>query len=423
MKLLQKTIRSYFIYSVFILLVAIPVFYFVIQSIVREDVDEDLLATKEMVKPKIADALLNNTVEGLKFLDHDITVSVSPYTKEFDSLSTVEIYDSLASELVPHRVLTSHFSVHGKPCMLQIKTSLVDNDALIENIVKVQLVLLLLLLAGLFIINRNLSKRIWRPFYSTLGKLRSYKVEKHEPLALAKSSVNEFDDLNTSLEELTDRTYQTYVSQKEFTENASHEMQTPLAVFQSKLELLMQTSPLNEEQAQLIADLADATQRMARLNKNLVLLTKIENYQFTEKETVSLNSIVESFIQQYQPQSDQKQITINKDLHNEVKVEANKTLIEILVSNLLGNAIRHNCPNGFIKIALQRDTLTIQNTGKPFSLNGHKLFRRFQKESSDSNSIGLGLEMVKKIASLYQFSVSYDFNDQMHNFIVKFSYH
>jgi signal transduction histidine kinase len=253
--------------------------------------------------------------------------------------------------------------------------------------------------------------------------LRSYKVEKHEPLALAKSSVNEFDDLNTSLEELTDRTYQTYVSQKEFTENASHEMQTPLAVFQSKLELLMQTSPLNEEQAQLIADLADATQRMARLNKNLVLLTKIENYQFTEKETVSLNSIVENFIQQYQPQSDQKQITINKDLHNEVKVEANKTLIEILVSNLLGNAIRHNCPNGFIKIALQRDTLTIQNTGKPFSLNGHKLFRRFQKESSDSNSIGLGLEMVKKIASLYQFSVSYDFNDQMHNFIVKFSYH
>ena len=218
MKLLQKTIRNYFIYSVFILLVAIPLFYFFIRRIVREDVDDDLLATKEMLRPKISNALLNNTIEQLHFVDQNISISISTYTKEFDSLTTVEIYDSIAWQTVPYRVLTSNFTVNGSPCFLQVKTSLVDNDELIKSITTVVAILLLLLLAGLFIINRNLSKRIWKPFYTTLGKLRTYKVELHKPLALGKSSINEFNDLNNSLEELTDRTHNTYLSQKEFTE-------------------------------------------------------------------------------------------------------------------------------------------------------------------------------------------------------------
>ncbi|HQS05911.1 MAG TPA: hypothetical protein PLT16_09775, partial [Daejeonella sp.] len=150
MKLLQKTIRSYFVYSVIILLVAIPVFYFVIQGIVREDVDEDLMNKKEILKPKIANALQQNSINQLNFLDHDITVSVSTSLKEFDTLTTIEIFDTVARELVPYRVLTSNVIINGKPCMLQVKTSLVDNDDLIQSIVKVQVILLLLLLAGLF---------------------------------------------------------------------------------------------------------------------------------------------------------------------------------------------------------------------------------------------------------------------------------
>ena len=421
MNLLQKTIRNYFVYSIVVLLVAVPVFYFVIQSIVREDTDEDLMATKEMLKPKISDALLTNTIGQLKFLDQDISISVSTYTKEFDSLTTIEEYDSVSKELVPHRILTSHFMANGKPCLLQVKTSLVDNEDLIQSIVKVQGILLLLLLTGLIIINRSLSKRIWKPFYTTLDKLRNYKVEQHAAFALAKSSVNEFNDLNTSLEELTGRTHKTFISQKEFTENASHEMQTPLAVFQSKLELLMQTSPLNEEQAQLMGDLGDASQRMVRLNKSLILLTKIENNQFAEKENVSLNNILENFVQQYQPQAQEKQISIHSKMQQEVMLKANKMLIEILVSNLLGNAIRHNYINGTILILSEHNKLTIQNTGKPSALDEQNFFKRFQKDSSDNNSIGLGLEIVKQICNLYGFFITYQYSDGMHSFNIQFS--
>ena len=421
MKLLQKTIRSYFIYSVIILLVAIPVFYFVIQGIVREDVDEDLMNTKEILRPKIADALLNNTIGQLQFLDHDVTVSVSTTSKEFDTLATIEIFDTVTKELVPHRVLTSYFTINGKPCMLQVKTSLVDNDDLIQSIVKVQAILLLLLLAGLFIINRNLSKRIWRPFYTTLDKLRNYKVEQHQSLSLPKSSINEFDDLNTSLEDLTNRTHQSFISQKEFTENASHEMQTPLAVFQSKLELLMQTTPLSEEQAELMSDLADAGQRMARLNKSLVLLTKIENSQFADKENISLKTYIEKFILLYQPQINEKQISVENKITTDEILNANTALIEVLISNLLGNAIRHNNVGGSIKIQLISGKLIIENTGRQTPLDETKIFERFQKESTDGNSIGLGLEMVKKVCSINQYTVAYLFLNNLHRFTISFN--
>ncbi len=421
MKLLQKTIRNYFLYSVFVLLVAIPLFYVVMQRIVQEGVDDDLIATKEMLKPKIADAILNNTVGQLKFIDQDIFISITTYTRPYDTFKTIEVFDTLSQKEVPHRVLSSSFTINGRPCLLQVKTSLVNKNDLIKSIVKVQIILLLLLLAGLFMINRSLSKRIWKPFYNTLNKLRNYKVENHEPLALAKSSVSEFADLNHSLEALTERTHSVYISQKEFTENASHEMQSPLAVFQSKLELLMQTAPLNEEQAQLMGDLANASQRMARLNKSLVLLTKIENNQFAETEDVLLSQVVESYLQQYQPQAQEKHITIDSNLQTDAMVKANKALIEILIGNLLGNAIRHNNINGKIHVSLTNDKLVIENTGRLFALDNRKIFERFQKESTDSNSIGLGLEMVKKICNIYHFELSYQFIHHLHGFTIQFN--
>ena len=258
------------------------------------------------------------------------------------------------------------------------------------------------------------------PFYVTLNKLRNYKVEMHELLALSQTSITEFNDLNTSLQELTERTHQSYISQKEFTENASHEMQTPVAILQSKLELLMQTTPLSEEQAELMNDLADASRRMTRLNKSLVLLTKIENNQFADKENISLILYLEKFILQYQPQINEKQIVVEKEFTTEEVLYANASLIEVLISNLLGNAIRHNNVGGSIVIRLYPGELVIENTGRLTALDETKVFKRFQKESADSNSIGLGLEMVKKVCSIYQYSVTYTFINNLHRFTVCF---
>ncbi|HEX9514017.1 MAG TPA: HAMP domain-containing sensor histidine kinase [Puia sp.] len=431
MQLLKKTITSYFIFSVVILLVAIPVFYFALKKMMVASVDENLIATKTRIMPQLLNAAAGNNEGNLNFPGYDIILKKEQPGKKGDSLYNNESADSYRGAS-PNRLLASHFYINQESYRVEIKTSLVDRYLLIQRIILVSAVLLVALLLGLLAINRMLTKKIWQPFYHTLKRLQEYRVDKQPVLKLEPSSVSEFNDLNKAIEQLTERNYQVYSSQKEFTENASHEMQSPLAVFQSKLELLMQTKPLNEDQAALITDLANASKRMARLNKSLILLTKIDNDQFLEKETVSIKDTLQKLVQQYEFQIQQQSIHLHfndtednaktdaKDSAKDIVVEANKTLIEILLGNLLSNAIRHNIPNGSIEITLKAKELTIRNSGRPSSLDTNKLFQRFQKESPDANSIGLGLEIVKKISKLNHYSIQYQFDNQMHVFSVRF---
>lgn len=411
MRLLQKTVRRYIVYSVFILAVAIPVFYLVIKQVIREDADEHLQAIKAAVKPRIEKAMSDHTIGRLYFADQDIVLSAYHKTPLFETLTDEDLYDTVSRETVPYRVLSANFIIDGSPYLLQIRNSMLDSEDLIETIVKVQIVLLLLLLSGLLVINRNLSKSIWRPFYSTLDKLRNYKVEQHRSLELTMSSVNEFDDLNRSLEELAGRAHQAYRMQKEFTENAAHEMQTPLSILKSKVELLMQTSSISEEQAELIGEMADASQRMGKLNQSLILLTRIENLQFTETESISLKEVIEKAVVLFQPQWEESQLRVRCDYKEDIFREANRPLLEILVNNLFGNAIRHNIKGGRIGIVLSGNRLVIQNTGRPSELDTGQIFRRFHKESNHVNSIGLGLAVVKQIGNLYGWWVSYAYRE------------
>jgi signal transduction histidine kinase len=236
-----------------------------------------------------------------------------------------------------------------------------------------------------------------------------------------KTTINEFSDLNNSISTLIKRNLSVFQSQKEFTENAAHEMQTPLAILQGKLELLMQTHPLTTDQAGLISGLADANQRMNRLNRSLLLLTKIENDQFAEKEKIGLKDTVEKMVGQFTFLAEQKNITVRNLSAPDITVEANRSLIEILVSNLIMNSIRHAPPGGVVIIGKENNSeLTIKNTAKNGSLDNSRLFRRFQKESADHNSTGLGLAIVEKICSLYHFGLQYGFTDSLHVFSIDF---
>jgi signal transduction histidine kinase len=301
---------------------------------------------------------------------------------------------------------------------------MVDSNNLIQSILIVQVVLLLFLLGGLFLINRKLAKRIWEPFNKTLKKLKEYNISHKDPLTLSASATDEFNDLNTSLVELTNRIHIAYQSQKEFAENASHEMQTPLAILQGKLELLMQTEPLSEEQAGLMSDMSDAYQRMVHLNKNLILLTKIDNnLSFVEREKVSLNDTLKTVIHQYQPHLDEKQISLQVQLGNDISLMVNRSLLEILISNMFANAIRHNHAKGSIYLSTQDGDLLLQNSGKEQALDEANIFRRFYKDSADSQSLGLGLEIVKKLCSLYHFNLTYHFTGKLLEFRISFEEH
>ncbi len=423
MRLLQVSIRSLLLYAFVLVLISIPVSFYSIKSFLKEEIDETLLLQKDRFLEHI------KKFEYLDDLETDLTVldqlsynisikpiDSSPKTTEYQ---TIYLYDSLEQEQRPFRQLSSSIEIKGRLYLLSVRMSLIDNDELVFAIGSVQALLIALLVGGLLMINRSLNKRLWKPFYRILDRLKAYELDKSEQFQMEETDIIEFDDLNRTASHLMERNRKIFLEQKEFIENASHELQTPLAIFQAKLDNLMQNPSMSESDAIAIAELEETAQRMSRLNKNLLLLSKIDNEQFGELSEIELSDLTQSLITNIMPIADGEEIDIQVKL-NPTLIKANKTLTEVLLSNLLHNAIRHNLKGGKVEILLDEKTLTISNTGKPLQMNHDKMFERFSKEGGAKNSTGLGLAIVKKICESNHYSLSYQFENENHIFSVTF---
>jgi signal transduction histidine kinase len=303
--------------------------------------------------------------------------------------------------------------------MLTVQMSQVDNNELIMAIGLVQIALIVLLASGLLFLNRSLSKKLWKPFYNTLNQLKAYELDKNESFQIEKTDIIEFDDLNKTISHLIDRNRKVFLQQKEFIENASHELQTPIAIFQSKLDILMQNPMLSESGATTIMELEASAQRMARLNKNLLLLSKIDNEQFNNKEEIELSNLINDLLANLKLLVGKAELSITTTVAP-LQIVANKTLIEVLLTNLFHNAIRHATLQRIVFVQLNERTLKVTNTGNPLKMNPAKMFERFSKEGARENSTGLGLAIVKKICDSYGFSISYVYEGGSHIFSVTF---
>lgn len=419
MKLLNRTIRSYLFYSVAIVLIAIPLFYFTVRKVLLRSVDHSLRMQMRDIRSNLSS--IHSPEEIMIWSKMDKDIQLAPSESSFpDRIYTVYRKDPRHHDEDPYREIRGSIMVNGNNYSLIISSSLVENEDLLGSILLVQAILLLLLLAGMIWINRNISKKIWKPFHRALETMKKYELQKHEALNLEPTNIDEFNELNGAIKSLTDSNQQVYLKQKEFTDNASHEMQTPLAIFQGKIELLMQTEPLTEDQASLISSLEENNVRMAKLHKSLLLLSKIENNHFLQKETIDLNALLHKTVEQTRENADFRDIKIVEDYTEPCKLEANPTLIEVLVSNLINNAIRHNIEQGEIKIKASNRMLLVSNTGSPDPLPQEKIFDRFYKTGKFSGSVGLGLSIVREICDLYHYSIEYRFEQGHHQFIVVF---
>ena len=424
MRLLQVSLRSLLLYSLVLVVISIPVSLFSIQEILNEEVDESLILNSEQFVEHIKNfEYLDDLETDLNVLDqlsYNIHIKPSTGTANKNSFETVIIYDSVEHNERPFRQLSSTVIVKGKPYLLTISMSLVDNDDLITAIGVVQIILIVLLTGGLLLINRTLSKKLWKPFYKTISQLKAYELDKTESFEIDKTNIIEFDDLNKAIGNLTDRNRKVFLQQKEFIENASHELQTPLAIFQSKLDVLMQSSALSESSAETIAELEATAQRMSKLNKNLLLLSKIDNEQFIEKEDVDLQATTHDALSRLREITDTNKLSIITSIQSG-RTLANRTLIEVLITNLLHNAVRHTPVGGEIHIIVKDKTFEVANSGKAFSLDPSTIFERFQKDTSNSESTGLGLAIVKKICDTCLYGLRYEYRENLHVFSVTFT--
>lgn len=276
-----------------------------------------------------------------------------------------------------------------------------------------------LLLVGFILLNRRISKKLWKPFYDSLAQIKQFDLNQQQKIVFAETDIQEFAELNQSLSKLIAGSISAYNQQKEFADNASHELQTPLAVIQSKLDLLLQSRSLTPEQYAMIEDAQKASARIIRINKNLLMLSKIENSQFMEKEQINLSELLQQTLVLFSVFAEDKQLIFEKAITQGVTVEGNQLLVEVVLNNLITNAIRYSPATGAIKIELFANQLVISNAGT-IALNQDQLFKRFGTTATHTPGTGLGLALVKQVCHRYGWQISYRFSNMLHIFTICF---
>lgn len=421
MKLLKRVLKSYLIYSALILIISIPLSYFITRTLCLQDVDEALQNRKAEVIAQIqAHPIMLGHLPWTDFTKN--TIIYPPINiGQPDEIIIANRYNEISEEKEPYRELHSFVRLNNQVYPVTLRISLIDIEDLIQGVVLTSTLLIVLILGGLFLINRRQSKKIWQPFYQILNQLRVFNLDQKPNLQFAQTDISEFKELQLAILTLSERAYNTYIQQKEFTGNAAHELQTPLAAIQAKLELLIQDKDLTEKQSNYLQSMEETVIKMTRLNKALLLLTKIDNQQFIDKENVQIASLIKKLLLQSQYKIDFRKITIETN-YADFTIRANATLTEILLSNLINNALDYLPPEGKLSINVADDCVEIKNDGLPLSFSENKLFQRFQKgsNSSSSNGNGLGLAIVKKICDTCNYTIDYNYLGNQHCFVLNF---
>jgi signal transduction histidine kinase len=423
-KLLNKPFKTFTVYALVILAGSIPVYYWVVDAIWLEELDEH----NQIISTRIEEGVSKIDMQGTE-LSKTLKAwnSIQPGTSLVPAdqsavrtakMYTVIKYNPFAREVDRFRGLSTYIQIHGKPYKLTIETNVEEVDETLLAIALVTFTFFILLVLGFVILNKRISRNIWKPFRDTLEKLKAFDLNKDRMIGFERTDIEEFEELNLALVQLIQKNMAAFYQQKTFIENASHELQTPLAVLKSKIDLLLQTESMTEEQSEIITAISHNLSRVSRINKNLLLLAKIENNQFPEHEKVAVGELLHEVAELLADYRIDKGMDLQMHIDPQI-ISCNRTLLEVLVSNLLVNAILHGNYMDLITIRLSDSVLSFSNPADS-ALHETSLFRRFEISSSETTSSGLGLAIAKEICDSYGWQLSYTYIDHLHVFSVKF---
>lgn len=409
MKLLNKINRNYAFLSSLIFLVGMILIFMFMKYFISAETDEKLETTKLNV--------IKNLKQGLRVKFTPFVEVKELVTNNFNFVEEIKdtlIYNKFENDYDSYRQLKTIYSNDKKTYLIIVRTDNIEKSDLLFTVgIPFSIILLLTIFVSNLIV-RKINTFIWKPFYKNLEKLKNFSVENKEELSLINTGIDEFNDLNNSLMELTGKISRDYKKLKEFSENASHELQTPIAIIKAKIEAMLQDEKLNSEAAAQLQTINSTANRLARINKSLTILSKLESEEFEEKKVIGLKCFIQNKVEDFIEIAESKRINFQISLLDDVTLKVNEDLLELLLSNLLSNAIKHNYEGGKIIIELQDSTFTIKNTGMLLEKEPEKMFDRFEKGNQASKSSGLGLVIVKQICDLYKIRINYTVQDEWH---------
>lgn len=428
MKLITRYNRVNLLTTVIVMLITGFIYYQVISLILINQLEKNLEVEEDEIFEYVD--LNHHLPQVFKSNDQQIMFTAArPGSVQRQFINTVyrNYNNAKYAKRHPHRNdeefetgrgLITSVTVGDKYYKILIVVSTVEAEDLIQIIFGITAGVILLLFVTLYMTNRLLLNRLWQPFYYLLKELRLFNITDNKDIPLEKTNIDEFEELNKAIISMSTRVKDDYKELKTFTENASHELLTPLAVINSKLDTLIQTDSFTLKQSKLLSDLYSGVSKLTRLNQSLLLLVKIENRLLETKEDIDLKLHIEDILVQFEEIFLDKQLNVTADL-SEKELITSTYLVDILLNNLLGNAIRHNHTGGEIKIKLTDALLVIQNTGATAPLKHDEIFARFHK-SSESEGSGLGLTISRQICENLNFTLNYSYQSPYHTFTVNF---
>jgi signal transduction histidine kinase len=415
MKLFAKYSRINLVSTVIIFLTACTAFYFTLNYVFIHQIDEDLKIEQGEIEAFVNEH--NALPENISVKDQVIQYQpISGNKGKYFSTSLMTQRGEYEKKKFRHLVFT--INAGQQWYQATVSKSLEETENLTRSILIIAFLTILAILFASFIINRVVLKKIWRPFYKSLNLVKEFKVGSDQRLLFPGSGIDEFQLMDATLQKITSQARKDYVSLKTFSENASHEIQTPLAVIRSKLDLMIQDENLTEKQSHLLQAAYNSVQKLTKLNQSLLLLAKIDNKQFEEIKSINLKKKIEEKIADFHELWMAKQLSVEQQLADAM-IFINEQLLEVLLNNLISNATKHNINDGKIKITLSEKLLAITNTSHTAALNQQTLFQRFAKESNGNENNGLGLSIIKQICDTSGFVVQYEFTNEMHVFMIR----
>lgn len=410
MKLLTKTSLNFISASVIFFLIGSVAMYFSVRNIVAEDLQNRLLQQQKDFfynadQNKLTD--LSSKLVFIQITDKEIVYSFS---------DTVLIVNE---SYILYRKLKFSYLQDEQYYQVSILKNQSQSDSLIKKIVIMNVGFAMLFFLIMFFVNRHSIKSALSVFYSTIRKLEDFELSKLQTLTLETAEVQEIKKLNEVFEKMATQIYNDFEAQKEYTENVSHELQTPLAIISSKADELMQADNLSKEQMEQLALLLETTNRLSKINQALIFLTKIDNRFYTQGSTFSLNDLIKEKLQIFDSAIQEKKLILELDLLDITHINMNPYLAETLIINLIKNAIIHNTSGGVLRIQLRNNALSISNSGSPLSFPEKDIFKRFTRSENSKKNLGIGLSIVQRICELYTFKIAYTFGSE-HQFKIIF---